>query len=57
MLFSTPIAASERKPSRKAAPKTKNLPMNPAVGGMPASERKKMMNSAATYGARFTSPA
>src|SRR5256885_7453300 len=37
-LFRTPMTASHTKPASIAAPNSQNLPMNPAVGGMPPSD-------------------
>jgi len=42
-LVATPMTARTTNPESMAARKINSLPTNPAVGGIPASDRKKTM--------------
>ena len=51
------MSTSGQWPARTAAPKTSTFAMKPAVGGMPASDSRKSVISAASPGLLRASPA
>ena len=56
-LNTSPVTTNGAIPSDRAAENTTNLPTNPLVNGMPARANSKNVNTAASSGDRFASPA